>query len=98
SISLAEVFNNVLKEMSERIFRFNNPKVHKFVLACILNHVSTENPVVILRKERDARPMLIYIDLVVSFTELENWINSNRMRRHYNMNDNRHIENSPFYI
>jgi hypothetical protein len=48
--------------------------------------------------EKEDLPKFVHIQFETNFEGLDNWLTDNCLKKNYNSNDNRHIENHPAYI
>ncbi|WP_312314778.1 hypothetical protein [Empedobacter brevis] len=69
----------------------------KQIILNLLNAFFSQNPVLLL-KHCGTSVTPIQIEHFTSFTELDTWLENNRIQRNFNNTDTRHIHGSPDYI
>ncbi|NLR79669.1 hypothetical protein [Chitinophaga eiseniae] len=87
----------VLKEITEKTVAIIDPVSERCLFLDILGSTS-RNPIPVIRVSKDIKTDLINISVVTNFKELEIYFETQRIKRIYNHNDNRHIEGHARYI
>jgi hypothetical protein len=84
----------IFKEIFERINL--NGKTEKIILINMFEIDFKTKPIKIIKDCRLTQETTIkQFDYILSFNDLDEWLIKNRVKRNYNHNDNRHIENHP---
>jgi len=96
---LISEFPPYLKEITEH--KFLQPGENYILLNITNAFIFQRNFIPIFKDCRSSAinslPQFIHILIINNFIELENWFEYKRIRRNYNFDDNRHIENHPDY-
>ena len=90
-------FPVLLKEVAERDSRRGNKDFEKCLFINIESAYPTNNPVSMIRCCNSEASQFICFEHISNFYELEKWFLQNRIKRVYNLSDNRHIENHQDY-
>jgi hypothetical protein len=86
--SIPSIFNDIIK-------RNTGEDGDKQIILNLFNHYFSQNPILVIQNCKNDIVKTIQIPFVTKFSELDKWLVDNRLKRNYNMDDNRHIENHP---
>lgn len=88
-------FPNIFKEMTEQKIKISSQN-DKILMINLFNIDYATNPIKIIKDCRINKTTEIFkFDFITSFNEIDEWFIINRLKRNYNHEDNRHIENHP---